>query len=147
MLWAAGTAFGRLVSKDMAPRDLTVLRFSIGLPAAFVIVLITDDPIAPGWDNAVGLVLLALVPGLLALSLYYVGLRSTLASRATLAELAFPATAAIIGVTVLDAQLTGIQWIGFAIILAAITALGWHERVGKPAVVDSAPAARSTAES
>ena len=36
--------------------------------------------------------------------LYYVGLRRTAASRATLAELAYPFTAAVVGVTLLDAQ-------------------------------------------
>jgi drug/metabolite transporter (DMT)-like permease len=128
-LWAAGTVLGRLVAVDMAPRDITVLRFAIGLPAAFVVLNVTGAPLAVGWSNALGLILLAVVPGLLALSLYYVGLRGTPAARATLAELAFPVTAALIGVTVLDARLTGTQWIGFAVVVTAVTALGWHERV------------------
>lgn len=138
VLWAGGTVLGRLVSKDLPARDVTVLRFSIGLPAAFAIVLIQGDPIMPGWDNALGLVLLGLVPGLLALSLYYVGLRTTPASRATLAELAFPVTAALIGVTLLGTELSLTQWIGFAVVVTAITALGLHERVRRtPVVVDT----------
>ncbi len=142
-LWAGGTVLGRMVAVTMAPRDVTVLRFAIGLPAAFVILGITDAPLAVGWANAPGLLLLAVVPGLLALSLYYVGLRTTAASRATLAELAFPVTAALIGVGLLGTRLTGTQWLGFAIVVVSVTALGWHERVRRtrPVVVAPEPAA------
>jgi drug/metabolite transporter, DME family len=137
VLWAAGTVLGRMVATTISPRDVTVLRFAFGLPAAFVVLQITHAPVAVGWDNAVGLVLLALIPGVLALSLYYVGLRSTPASRATLAELAFPVTAALIGVGVLGFRLSWTQWLGFAIVVASVTALGWHERVrsSRPMVI------------
>jgi drug/metabolite transporter, DME family len=128
-LWAGGTVLGRMVATTMSPRDVTVLRFAFGLPAAFVVLRVTHAPMAVGWDNAVGLVLLALIPGVLALSLYYVGLRATPASRATLAELAFPLTAALVGVGLLGARLTWTQWLGFAIVVISVTALGWHERV------------------
>jgi len=40
-------------------------------------------------SDILGVLLLAIVPGLLALLLYYFGLRDTMASAATLAELAF----------------------------------------------------------
>ncbi|HET8640804.1 MAG TPA: DMT family transporter [Pseudonocardiaceae bacterium] len=129
VLWAAGTVLGRMVATTMAPREVTTLRFAIGLPAAAAALLVTGAPVAVGWDNAVGLVLLAVIPGLLALSLYYLGLRATPAARATLAELAFPVTAALIGVGLLGARLTWTQWLGFAIVVSSVTALGWHERV------------------
>lgn len=138
-LWAAGTVLGRMVATTMAPRDVTVLRFAIGLPAAAVALAVTGAPVAVGWDNALGLVLLAVIPGLLALSLYYVGLRATPASRATLAELAFPATAALVGVGLLGARLSVTQWLGFAVVVASVTALGWHERVRRDRPVVVAP--------
>jgi drug/metabolite transporter, DME family len=128
-LWAAGTVLGRMVATTMAPRQVTTLRFAIGLPAAAVVLLVTGAPVAVGWDNAMGLVLLAVIPGLLALSLYYIGMRATPASRATLAELAFPVTAAIIGVGLLGTRLTASQWLGFAVVVVSVTALAWHERV------------------
>lgn len=138
-LWAAGTVLGRLVSKQLPALDVTVLRFSVGLPVAAALLWAQDDSIVPGWGNAVGLVLLALVPGLLALSLYYVGLRATPAARATLAELAFPVTAALIGVSFLGASLSATQWIGLVIVVGAVTALGWHERSrGGTVVVEQA---------
>jgi DME family drug/metabolite transporter len=68
--------------------DVTVLRFSVGLPLAAILPWAQGDVMTPGWDNALGLGLLAFVPGLLVLSLYYVGLQATPAVRATLAGLA-----------------------------------------------------------
>jgi DME family drug/metabolite transporter len=134
VLWASGTVLGRLVSGAVSARDLTVLRFVWGLVGAFAINWKLNAPMTPGWGNLGGLVLLALIPGLLALTLYYLGLRYTAASRATFAELAFPATAAIVGVGFLGARLSSSQWFGFALVLAAIVGLGWHERVREPAV-------------
>lgn len=139
ILWAAGTVMGRLVSTALRPRDVTVLRFTVGLPVAALIVGTTGSSFAVGWNDALGLVLLALIPGLFALSLYYVGLRSTPAARATLAELAFPATAAVIGVAFLGGHLSGTQWLGLGIVVAAVTALGWHEKTtDKPLVLQPA---------
>lgn len=134
-LWGAGTVLGRLVSRKLSSKDVTVLRFSVGLPVAAIIVASQGQPFAVGWDNAVGLALLAFIPGLLALSLYYVGLRATPAARATLAELAFPVTAAVIGVMFLGATLSGTQWLGLAVVVVSVTALGWHERARPQPVV------------
>lgn len=137
-LWGAGTVLGRLVGTAVAPRDLTVLRYVWGLPAAWVFAHETGAPMTPGWHNVPGLVLLALVPGVVALSLYYVALRRTAACRATFAELAFPATAAIVGVAFLGTDLSGTQWVGLLILAAAITALGRRER-GRTPTVSPAP--------
>lgn len=134
VLWASGTVLGRMVSSVVGARDLTVLRFAWGLPAALVVALVVRAPLAPGWGNVPALVLLALIPGLIALGLYYIGLRTTAASRATLAEMAFPATAAFVGVVLLDAHLSWSQWVGFAIVVAAITLLGLRERAPAPVV-------------
>lgn len=144
-LWAGGTVLGRMVAVSMSPRDVTVLRFVFGLPAAAVVLQLTHARLAVGWDNATGLVLLALIPGLLALSLYYIGLRATPASRATLAELAFPVTAALVGVGLLGARLTWTQWLGFAVVVVSVTALGWHERVRSARPMVLAPPAPAAA--
>jgi len=139
-LWAGGTVLGRMVGTSVLPRELTVLRFLWGLPAALVVAFRSHAPLTPGWDNMLGLVLLALIPGLAALCLYYFGLRATAASRATFAELAFPATAAFVGVVFLGSRLAASQWAGFAIVIVSVVALGWHERSRRPAVRDHAPA-------
>lgn len=127
-LWAAGTVLGRLLASQLRPWDVTVLRFSIGLPVAALIVWGRGVSYAVAPQELGGLALLAFIPGLLALGLYYLGLRTTAAARATLAELAFPVTAALVGVTALGQDLSATQWIGFAVVLVSVTGLGLHER-------------------
>ena len=70
------------------------------------------------------LVLLALIPGLLALLLYYRGLTGTRASYATLAELAFPATAVVLNWTFLGVGVTANQIVGFVLLWGAVFVLG-----------------------
>lgn len=142
-LWAAGTVLGRIVSTAVSPRELTVLRYMWGLPAALAIALQLHAPLTPGWHNMFALILLALIPGVAALSLYYFGLRATPAARATVAELAFPATAAVVGVVFLGSRLSATQWLGFAVIVASIAGFSWHERRRPPAVI-AHPTAQDT---
>lgn len=137
-LWGAGTVLGRLVDGHLGPRDTLALRFGFGLPAAAVIVLMTGAD----WRMPLGqvpmLLLLALVPGALALALYYVGLRRTAASRATLAELMFPVTSVLVGVTLLDAQLTWSRWLGVLVVVVSVTGLVLHEsRARRTGVVEA----------
>jgi drug/metabolite transporter, DME family len=126
-LWAAGTVLGRMVSGAVGPGDVTTLRFMFGLAGAIAVVYVTQAPVAPGWHNIPGLALLALIPGLLALVIYYRALRRTPATRATIAELAFPATAAVVGAIFLDSHLTMSQWLGLVMVALAVASLGWHE--------------------
>jgi DME family drug/metabolite transporter len=138
-LWAIGTVLGRMVSVRIASRDVTVLRFAIGLPASVLVLLAQGAPVAVTAAQLGPLVLLALVPGLLGLTLYYIGLRSTAAARATLAELAFPVTAALIGVGLLGTRLEPSQWFGLVVVVVSVTALGLRERSPQPVVrVDAA---------
>lgn len=133
-LWAIGTVLGRMVSVRISSRDVTVLRFAIGLPASAVILLAQGAPVAVTGAQLGPLVLLAVVPGLLGLTLYYIGLRSTAAARATLAEMAFPVTAALIGVGLLGTHLEPSQWLGLLVVVASVTALGLRERSRRPVV-------------
>lgn len=135
LLWALGTVLGRLVSRALEPAEVTVLRYVFGLAGVMSITGIERAPWAPGWGNVLGLVLLALIPGLVSLIIYYFGLRGTPAMRATFAELAFPATAAVVGAGFLGSRLTGSQWAGLVIIVVAVTALGCRERAPRPTVV------------
>jgi drug/metabolite transporter (DMT)-like permease len=134
-LWAAGTVLGRMVSAELSFVHVTTLRFAVGLVALAVFAAVTSTPVGVPLALVPQLVLLALVPGLLALVLYYFALRRTPASRATLAELAFPLSAALVGVTLLDGRLDVSQWLGFAVVLASVVTLALHEhRAEHPAV-------------
>ena len=141
-LWATGTVLGRMVGAEIGLRDLTVLRFLFGLPASLVLVLALGDPLTVELQDTPVVVALGLIPGLLAIALYYRGLRSTPASRATLAELAFPLTAAVVGVAFLGSTLTGTQWIGGVVVAAAVTALALHERFSRHKAVATPVAGR-----
>lgn len=134
-LWAAGTVLGRLVGAELSPTHVTTLRFFFGLVAMVVIVALRGESYTMPMEGVPYVIALALVPGLLALSLYYRGLRHTPASRATFAELAFPLTAAVVGVLLLDRNLVWNQWLGFVVLLVMVTALVLHEnRSRRPAV-------------
>jgi drug/metabolite transporter (DMT)-like permease len=135
VLWAAGTVLGRAASAELRFSDLTALRFALGFVTLSVTAMVTSTPLAVGIDAAANILLLALLPGLLALVLYYRALGHTPASRATLAELAFPLTAAVVGVAALGARPTASQWVGFVVLLTAVVGLALHEqRSTRPSV-------------
>lgn len=147
-LWAGGTVLGRAVAPGLTTMELTTLRFLIGLPAAAAIARWQVGPSAWVIDRSdvVPLVVLALGPGLLAMALYYRGLAGTPASLATLGELAFPLTAVTLGAVVLGQVLATSQWIGIALLMAAITALAAATRE-RPLVATEPDRARLTAAS
>ncbi|MGN6377685.1 MAG: DMT family transporter [Gaiellales bacterium] len=125
-LWGAATAFGRRALRQVDSNVLTGLRFTVALPLLLVIAA-TQSALAPPGGTASGdwvrLPLLALFPGLIAMLLYYRGLRTTPAPVATLAELAFPATALVVNYIVLGATVSGAQLLGFTVLWATIAML------------------------
>lgn len=132
-LWGLGTVLGRHLTSKIRPNDLTALRFAIGLPAS-VIIIGAKGEIATAASIGLGefgtLVGLALIPGLAALAIYYRGLSGTPASAATLAEMAFPLTAIIIGWSVFDTVLSDTQWVGIIVLAVTIVGLGRAGRRG-----------------
>ncbi|GAA1765364.1 DMT family transporter [Streptomonospora arabica] len=148
LLWAAGTVLGRLAGARLAFMHVTALRFAFGLPVALAIALASGASLAVGGTQVPQLVLLALIPGLLALTLYYWGLRRTPASRATLGELAFPLVSAAVGAGLLGAEPAWSQWAGGAVVLAAVTAMALSRSGPRPSgvrVPEESPAAPAAA--
>ncbi len=134
-LWGLGTVLGRQLLTTVPYMTQTALRFVVGLPMATVLLLWlgSDGAILQATTaQAPTLVALALVPGLLAVSIYYRGLRQTPASTATLAELSFPLTAVILGFALFGNPLSASQWIGLAVLAVSITALGLAGDKGQP---------------
>jgi drug/metabolite transporter (DMT)-like permease len=136
-LWGMGTVLGRHLTHKIPTQELTALRFAIGLPTALAIVLIWGVGGA-AWDVSISqfwaLVVLSLVPGLAALMIYYRGLSSTPASSATLAELAFPLTAILIGWGVFDTAPTATQWAGIAVLSGTIVVMSRAAQRGAEAL-------------
>jgi len=93
IMWAAGTVLGRYALRDVSFPVTTTMRFVLALPVLLVIVLVDKGGAAfSGYSvsqlpSFLGIVL---VPGLLAMLLYYLALSNTPASLATIAELGYP---------------------------------------------------------
>jgi drug/metabolite transporter (DMT)-like permease len=124
-LWGGATALGRLSLRHTQPDTLTGLRFVVAVPLLVAIAASHGALAAPASGQAewVRLLLLALIPGLLGLLLYYRGLERTPASIATFAELAFPATALVVNYFALGATIDGAQILGFGLLWITIALL------------------------
>lgn len=126
VFWGLGTVLGRHLTTRLTFGALTSLRFALALPALGVFVLIGDEPTGLSTltgEDLVGIVLLAMVPGLLALLFYYNGLQATPASAATLAELAFPLSAVTLNYLVFGTVLTLTQWAGVLLLAGTIVSM------------------------
>lgn len=123
VLWALGTVLGRLLATRLWFGHVTALRFAFGLPASALAVLVVGAPFTTSASDFAWIAVLAVVTGLVALSLYYYGLQRTPAVIATLAELTFPVTAAAVGYFAFDATLDGSQWLGLALTTTVVALL------------------------
>jgi drug/metabolite transporter (DMT)-like permease len=135
MLWGSSTVLGRFVLKDMPFHTLTGARLLLALPVLWGVVLTQGSLGEVGTGFAAEparVVLLALVPGLLGLLLYYRGLSGTKASYATLAEISFPASAVALNWIFLGAGVSANQVLGFVLLWGAILILG-HLNARDPA--------------
>jgi drug/metabolite transporter (DMT)-like permease len=141
LLWGSSTVLGRLVLKDVPFYALTGARLFLAVPllAGIVVAQSSVGGLAAGFASEPGrVILLALIPGLLALLLYYRGLTGTRASYATLAELAFPATAVVLNWTFLGVGVSANQLLGFVLLWGAVFMLGYLN-ARAPAPDPSAP--------
>ena len=135
MLWGSSTVLGRFVLKDVPFHTLTGARLLLALPVLWAVVLIQGSLGEMGTGFAAEparVVLLALVPGLLGLLLYYRGLSGTKASYATLAEISFPASAVALNWIFLGVGLGLNQVLGFVLLWGSILVLG-HLNARDPA--------------
>lgn len=125
-LWGLGTVMGRHLTSRLGFSVITSLRFALALPVLALFVALGDEPSGLAEvtrSDVLAIVLLALIPGLLALLLYYEGLTATPASAATLAELAFPVSAVTLNYLVFGTVLTLTQWVGVALLATTIVVM------------------------
>ncbi|HVC78502.1 MAG TPA: hypothetical protein VND96_18505, partial [Candidatus Micrarchaeaceae archaeon] len=89
-------------------------------------------------DFVPNLLAIALVPGLLALLLYYRALSKTPASLATIAEMAYPVAATLIASAPppwgFDQPVYGVQIVGTGLLIAVIVVLNWTKEKAAPVV-------------
>ena len=131
VFWASGTVLGRFALRSISFWSMTSLRFTLALPVLFVVVIVQYG--FSGFshyrvsDFVPNLLAIALVPGLLALLLYYRALSRTPASLATIAELAYPVAATFIASAPppwgFNQPVYGVQLVGTALLIGVIILL------------------------
>jgi len=127
-LWGLGTVFGRFLGRKLDFDHVSTVRFAFGLVASACALPILGTSAWAGTHDSLWIALLALVTGLLALPLYYYGLKRTPALLAALGELAFPVTASLIGIYVFSSSLRWTQWTGVAITILVVSLLPVRRR-------------------
>jgi drug/metabolite transporter (DMT)-like permease len=143
VLWASGTVLGRFALGSISFWSMTALRFSLALPVLVIIVLVQNG--LGGFihyrvsDFVPNLLAIAIVPGLLALLLYYRALSKTPASLATIAEMAYPVAATLIASAPppwgFNQPIYAVQVLGTALLLGVIVFLNWTREKAPPVVV------------
>jgi len=135
VLWAAGTVMGRYALGGVSFTSTSAMRFVLALPVLLVILLAT-----PGSHRFSGYAVaqlpsflgIALIPGLIAMVLYYRALSSTRASVSSFAELGYPA--ALFLVLSLPAPygyaypVQPLEIVGAVLLVAAVTVLNFQMR-------------------
>src|SRR5437870_6375777 len=147
-LWASGTVLGRFVLGKLSFTTTTALRFTLALPVLIVVAFLQYGGSAfanyqP--SDVLPFVGIALIPGFIALLLYYRALRSTPATLATIAELAYPVTATFIASAPppygFNQPLYLPQFIGTGLLIAVILILNYTKDRTPPVVVEEDAAA------
>ncbi|MEP6752468.1 MAG: DMT family transporter [Candidatus Dormiibacterota bacterium] len=143
VLWASGTVLGRFALGSISFWSMTALRFTLALPVLVVIVLVQSGLGGFGQyrfsDFVPNLLAIAIVPGLLALLLYYRALSKTPASLATIAEMAYPVAFTLIAWAPppwgFNQPIYPAQLVGTALLLTVIVFLNWTREKAPPVVV------------
>jgi drug/metabolite transporter, DME family len=128
VLWALGTVLGRYLSRDLEFQHIVSLRFFFGLVGSAIALPVMGAKAYAGGHDSLWIAYLAVVTGLLALSLYYVGLKRTPAVLSSLAELTYPAVAVVAGIYAYSAHLRWTQWVGIVVIVGVVTLLPVQRR-------------------
>jgi len=121
--WGISTAFSKYALRDTSSLHITALRFSLTPLFALIFVALSGSTAKLGdITGSQFLYLLAITfsTGMVALLIYYFGLKRVLASRAALLELAWPGSAVVVGWIWLHQGLTLSQALGALILTAAI---------------------------
>jgi len=125
-LWAISTVIGKQLLRNVPPDIATFWRYAFGLAGLLLISLATrGEAISASLSSMDGGLLfsiayMALIPGLLAMLLYYHGLRRTQATTVTLVELLFPVLAIALNWIFLGASLTATQLILSVVLLTSV---------------------------
>lgn len=123
MLWGSSTALSKYVLKKVSFITATALRFFLAPIFALMIIVgggQTSSLFTLTTDQWITLLIITFSTGLVALAIYYYGLKRTQAKIATVCELVFPASAIFIDYFYFHNPLSITQIIGVIILLFVI---------------------------
>jgi drug/metabolite transporter (DMT)-like permease len=134
-LWALGTVLGRYTLSGISFASTSAMRFVLALPVLLILML-TDRGVAGFSQYSIGqlpsFLGIALIPGLLAMVLYYRALSSTPASISSFAELGYPAALFLIfslpTPVGFGSPLKPLEIAGAVLLVAAVTGLNFLKR-------------------
>jgi drug/metabolite transporter (DMT)-like permease len=121
--WGTSTAFSKYALRGTSSFHVTAARFGITPIFALMFAFMSGSAgqiTHITLDQFKYLVAITFSTGLVALMIYYFGLKRVRASRAAILELAWPASAVLIGYIWLDQHLTWSQGIGALVLTGAI---------------------------
>lgn len=130
-LWGLSTVVGKGVVGKLPPMVVTYWRFVFGLVTLGGMLLFSRSSFTLPLDDPFILrsfLYLALVPGLIALILYYQGMRRTAATTTTFMELLFPVGAVAINTFYLKTPLLPAQAAAALVLLFAVTRISLSSR-------------------
>jgi drug/metabolite transporter (DMT)-like permease len=123
MVWAASTSGSKIVLVKLPALGATTLRFGFTSLFAFVGLIVTNNlsslssPTGSDWRT---ILFITLSTGMVALAIYYRGLRSVPARLSAILELTWPASAVLIDYVIFHNTLSVSQIIGIIILLVAM---------------------------
>lgn len=121
--WGTSTAFSKYALKGTSTLHVTALRFGITPIFALLFVLLSGNMAALDsltFDEFKYILFITFSTGMVALLIYYFGLKRVLASRAAIIELAWPLSAVIVGFIWLHQGLSWSQGMAAIILTGAI---------------------------
>ncbi len=130
-LWGSSTAISKYVLNKVSFLTATALRFMLAPFFAFGFIVYLGQTASlsqittPQWGT---LLLIAFSTGMLALAIYYYGLKRTPAKITTICELVWPASAIFIDYVYFHQTLSSTQILGVIVLLFAIYQVAWKEK-------------------
>ncbi len=124
--WGASTALSKYTLHDTSSLHVTTLRFLFTVVFSLIITLLMQNGsqiVAVTPSDFLSIACITVSTGMLALALYYFGLKRVLASRSTILELTWPLSAAIFGFVFLHERLAPTQWLGAILLMGVIHAI------------------------
>jgi len=121
--WAVSTAFSRFTLLGHSHTYVTGMRFFLTVPLALIVLLLLGQSAsltAPSFNEFGRLIIISLSTGMVALWIYYRGLKTTQAKVSTILELVFPLTGVFIDIVFFHTVLAPSQYFAAAVLLFAV---------------------------